>query len=138
MPLEITSREQEGIRILSLKGHLTFGPTDLDFLNELDRLVKAGEIRIVINLTGLTELDSTGVDTLLETLARLREAGGDLALVNLHASHIKAFAEARLDLSFFVFHDEENAVNSFFPGRETKRWDVLEFVQSQLRKSEKS
>ncbi len=40
MSLEITGREQEGIEILNLNEHLTFGQEDLDFRNELDRLVK--------------------------------------------------------------------------------------------------
>lgn len=138
MPLEITSREQEGIRILSLKGHLTFGQEDLDFRNALDGLIGAGEIRIVINLNGLTDLDATGVDTLQEESIKLREAGGDLTLVNPNPSHIQVFSEAKLNLSFSVFHDEEDAVNSFFPGRETKHWDVLEFVESKLKKPGKS
>jgi hypothetical protein len=29
-----------------------------------------------------------------------------------------------------VFADETDAVNSFFPGREIKRFDILSFVQS--------
>ncbi|MGD0049273.1 MAG: hypothetical protein ABSE42_19935 [Bryobacteraceae bacterium] len=38
MSLEITMGEREGIGILELHGHLTFGQEDLEFRSEVDRL----------------------------------------------------------------------------------------------------
>jgi anti-sigma B factor antagonist len=35
----------------------------------------------------------------------------------------------KLDTIFDVFEDEQDAVNSFFPGREIKRFDILAFVR---------
>ena len=35
----------------------------------------------------------------------------------------------RIDTIFEVFDDEIDAVNSFFPDREIKRFDILSFVQ---------
>ena len=72
MPLEFVQREQEGIQIVDLKGRLTFGPEDLYFRGELDVLVQAGMIRVVLNLDHLNDLDTTGLGTLLFALAKLR------------------------------------------------------------------
>ena len=83
MPLEITGREQEGIEILNLNGRLTFGQEDLDFRSELDRLIKAGQVRVALNLGDLRTLDTTGLGTLLLALAKLRKAGGSLAIFNI-------------------------------------------------------
>jgi len=35
----------------------------------------------------------------------------------------------KLTTIFEVFDDEQNAINSFFPDRELKRFDILSFVQ---------
>jgi anti-sigma B factor antagonist len=137
MSLEVIHKEHEGIEILDLKGRLTFGQEDLDFRTALDRLVKAGKIRVVLNLSDLAKLDTTGLGTLLFALAKLRKAGGNLAIFNVKLSHIELLTEARLEAVFEVFQDEQDAINSFFPSREVKRYDILEFVESKKLKRPK-
>jgi anti-sigma B factor antagonist len=128
MPLEIVQRSQEGIEIVDLVGRLTFGHEDLRFRSELDELVRVGSIRVVLNLTDVSEIDTTGLGTLLFALAKLRKAGGGLALVNLKPFHIELLVEARLAAVFEIFKEDQDAINSFFPGREVQRYDILEFV----------
>jgi len=130
MSLEIIHREHEGIEILDLIGYLTLGQEDLDFRNELDRLVKAGKTRVALNLSDLHKLDSTGLGTLLFALAKLRKAGGNLALFNLKPSHVELLTETKLETVFEVFQEEQDAINSFFPDRNVKRYDILEFIES--------
>jgi anti-sigma B factor antagonist len=125
MSLEIKHREHEGIEILDLNGHLTLGQEDLDFRNELDRLVKAGKTRVVLNLSDLHKLDTAGLGTLLFALAKLRKAGGNLALFNMRPSHIGLLVEAHLETALEVFEGEQDAINSFFPDRDVKRYDIL-------------
>jgi anti-sigma B factor antagonist len=110
MSLEITIKEHEGIQILDLNGHLTFGQEDLDFRGELDRLVKAGRLRVALNLGGLRKLDTTGLGTLLFALAKLRKAGGSLAIFNIKPAHIELLTEAELETAFEVFLDEQGAI----------------------------
>ena len=65
MSLEIKTGEREGIAIVELDGQLTLGDEDLDFRNELDRLIAARRNRVIINLTDLRQLDQAGMGTLL-------------------------------------------------------------------------
>lgn len=137
MSLEITHREDEGIEILDLSGHLTLGQEDLDFRADLDRLVTAGKIRVALNLSDLHKLDTTGLGTLLFALAKLRKAGGNLAVFNLKPSHIELLTAAKLETVFEVFRGEQDAISSFFPDREIQRYDILEFVESKILKGSK-
>jgi anti-sigma B factor antagonist len=130
MPLEITAREHEGIEILDLKGRLTFGQEDLDFRSELDRLLKAGQLQVALNLGELRTLDTTGLGTLLFALAKLRKAGGALAIFHIEPAHIELLTATKLESVFEVFEDEQDAVDSFFPDRQLKRYDILQFVES--------
>jgi N-ethylmaleimide reductase len=130
MPLEITIGEKEGVTVLNLTGHLTFGQEDLDFRNQLDRLVRAGKLNVALNLRDLHKLDTAGLGTLLFAVAKLRKAGGNLAIFNLNPSHIELLAATKLATVFQVFHDEQDAIDSFFPDREINHYDILQFVES--------
>jgi anti-sigma B factor antagonist len=135
MLLQIAHREREGIAILDLNGHLTFGQEDLKFRNELDRLIRARETRVLLNLSGLRKLDSVGMGTLLFAQARLRGAAGTLTIFIARPSYVELVTEAHLEAVFEVFHDEQEAINSFFPGRSITRYDVLELVKPNLLES---
>jgi anti-sigma B factor antagonist len=134
MALEIAEREQEGIEILDLKGRITFGEEDLALRNEIGRLTKEGKIRLVLNLRRVTEIDTTGLGTLLFALAKLRKAGGELALAGLRPAHMELLVIAKMETVFRVFGHEQEAINSFFPDRQAPRFDILEFLESLRRK----
>lgn len=129
MSLHIEQRESEGIVILDLKGPLTLGHGDLELRDRLPALHQSGKVNIILNLKEVTDIDSTGLGTLVFGLARLRKSGGGLVLLNLNRTHLKLFLLTRLAIAFEFFDDEQNAVNSFFPDRELKHFDVLDFVQ---------
>ena len=131
MNLHIEQRESEGILILDLKGPLTLGHGDLELRDRLPALGQSGNVNIILNLKEVSEIDSTGLGTLVFGLARLRKAGGRLALVNLNRSHLELFLLTKLAIAFEFFEDEQDAVNSFFPDRTLKGFDILNFVQQE-------
>lgn len=129
MSLQIEQRESQGVVILDLKGPLAFGQGDSELRDRLAALHQTGNVNIVLNLKDVSHIDSAGLGTLVFGLARLRKAGGKLALVNLNRSHLELFLLTKLALAFELFDDEQEAVNSFFPDRAVKRFDILNFVQ---------
>lgn len=129
MSLHIERRENDGIVILDLKGPLTLGRGDLELRDRLPALDESGKVNIVVNLKDVTEIDSAGLGTLVSGLARLRKAGGRLALVNVDKSHLELFLLTKLALAFEFFDDEQEAINSFFPDRAVKPFDILSFIQ---------
>ncbi len=131
MSLHIEQREVEGIVILDLKGPLTLGHGDLELRDRLPSVPQSGQVNIILNLRDVSEIDSTGLGTLVFGLARLRKGGGRLALVNLNRSHLRLFLLTRLAIAFEFYEDEQDAVNSFFPGRALKRFDILTFVEQE-------
>ena len=57
--------------------------------------------------------------------------GGKLKLENLNRRNVALLVLTKLTTVFEIFNDEQDAVNSFFPDREIKRFDILSFVQEQ-------
>jgi hypothetical protein len=61
----------------------------------------------------------------------LKKAGGALKLVNPNKRNVELLLLTKLHTIFEVFADEQDAVNSFFPDREIRRFDILSFVQQE-------
>ncbi len=133
MSLQIEQREREGTVILDLKGPLTLGHGDLELLDRLPSLHQSGKVNIILNLQEVSHIDRTGLGTLVFGLAMLRRSGGRLALLNLNRSHLELFLLTKLAIAFEFFDDEQDAVNSFFPDRALKHYDVLDFETIAIR-----
>ena len=58
-----------------------------------------------------------------------RKNGGNVKLLNLSKRNIELLVMTRLTTAFETFNDEQDAVNSFYPDRKIKTFDILEFVQ---------
>ncbi|MDX2149394.1 MAG: STAS domain-containing protein [Bryobacteraceae bacterium] len=136
MTLEIQEREREGVTIVDLKGRLTVGEGVSQLREHLNRMAADGRQRIVLNLEHVDYIDSTGLGTLVICFTSNKKAGGLLKLLNLNKRNIELLVLTKLTTVFELFTDEQDAVNSFFPDREIKRFDILSFVQQQRRAEE--
>lgn len=128
MPLEIDHREQESIQILDLKGSVTIGPEDAELRANLESIT-GPEPRLLLNLSRLHELDSTGLGTLLLGIERLREKHCHVAVYS--TSHAQLPALATLETVLHVFTSEQDAIASFFPERAIHRLKMLEFLEAE-------
>jgi anti-sigma B factor antagonist len=130
MDFQLHQREKEGIWILDLRGRLIIGDSEATLRSAIVALAEAGAVNIILNLAGATEIDDDGLATLIFCHARIVRSGGALKLLNL-PRHLSPMVLAKLDTALEVFTDEQDAVNSFFPDRAVRHYDILEWVQEQ-------
>jgi anti-sigma B factor antagonist len=128
MSFEIRDSEREGICILALKGRLTVGESS-SLRDKINEVLAAGHKNVILNLQHVDYIDSTGLGSMVICFTTLKKAGGALKLVNPNKRNIELLLLTKLHTIFEVFSDEQDAVNSFFPDREIKRFDILSFVQ---------
>jgi anti-sigma B factor antagonist len=133
--LEIVERDREGIAILDLDDRLTVGPPSGVVREAITAAQTAGKLRIILNLKGVDYIDSTGLGTLVICFTSLQKAGGALKLVYLNKRNLELLVLTKLSTVFELFNDEQDAVNSFFPNREIKRFDILDFIQQHQQES---
>lgn len=111
--LEIQIREFGDITILDLKGRATIGLGN-DLLNaKLRQVVDSGTKKLLINLTGLVQVDSSGISSIVRTFVTLERAGGALRLVNAEGRVKEVLAVTRLLAAIPNFEDENQALASF-------------------------
>jgi anti-sigma B factor antagonist len=135
MSLDIQQREHEGIAILDLKGRITMGEEAGALRAKVALLTGAGTINIIVNLAHVDYIDSTGLGAMVMCSTTVRKAGGSLKLENLNRRNIELLVMTKLATVFDLFTDEQDAVNSFYPDREIKKFDILNFVE-EMKKEE--
>src|SRR5450432_4540854 len=128
MSLEIEQREREGIYILSMKGRITLGKEATALREKVAALNAAGTRNLVFILADVDYIDSTGLGALVMTASSLRKSGGNVKLVGLNRRTIELLVMTKLATIFEIFTDEQDAVNSYFPDRKLKTFDILDFV----------
>jgi anti-sigma B factor antagonist len=63
-------------------------------------------------------------------------SGGALKLLNLNRDRFSLSLLTKLDTVFDVFTDEQDAIDSFFPDRAARHFDILEWVRGQEKRAE--
>lgn len=132
MSLEIGRREREGIALFDLKGRITMGDEVSNFRDAVEGVAAQSEPRLILNMREVEYVDSTGLGALVMCSTRLKKSNGAAKLVHVNRRNIELIVMTKIDTIFEVFDDETDAVNSFFPGREIRKFDLLSFVK-QLR-----
>jgi anti-sigma B factor antagonist len=130
MSLDIRESSREGVDILSLKGRLTVGEASA-VREKVSAVAAAGHVNVVLNLGDVEYIDSTGLGALVICFTSLKKAAGALKLVNPNKRNVELLLLTKLHTIFEVFNDEQDAVNSFFPDREIRHFDILKFVQAE-------
>jgi anti-sigma B factor antagonist len=75
--------------------------------------VNAGQKKILLNMSGLNYLDSSGIGELVGGFSTVSSVGGKLKLVNLTPKVQNPLQATKLYTVFEVFQDETTAVKRF-------------------------
>jgi len=128
MSLDIIQREREGITLLDLKGRIVAGPEIVVFWSAIEGVSKTPEPKVILNLHKIDLIDSSGLGAMVMCQTHLRKIRGVAKLAFPDRNNLQLVPLAKIDTIFEIFDDETEAVNSFFPGREIRRFDILAFV----------
>ena len=111
--LTIEERHAGDVTILALRGEMLLDDGDLAFRARIHDLIEQGRVKVVLDLGGLTYMDSSGVGMLAAKLKTLKEKRGDMRLLHLTRRSETLLGMLKLLLVFETFDDEGMAVRSF-------------------------
>jgi anti-sigma B factor antagonist len=110
--LYINERRIGIVTILDLKGRVRISGTTA--LHEAIRcLVREGKTQILLNLAGVTHVDSTGLGELISSHVTLSNKGGEIKLVHLTERLRDLMTITKLLTVFDVYDNEPDALASF-------------------------
>lgn len=110
---EIQKRKKGDIVILDLFGRLTVGANEQAFKDVVADLVSRDYNRIVVNLTDVEFMDSSGIGALVKSYTTLANSGGKLKLLQPNKMIRHTLKITGLLGIFEIFEEEAAAVASF-------------------------
>ena len=115
MQLKLTTRIVQGILVVNCDGRIVFGEESAELRDTVKRLL-AGTKQLVLNLGGVTYIDSGGLGTLVSLYTTAHNAGGAVKLSNLTQRVGDLLQVTKLLTVFEVYPTEEEAIQSFGKG----------------------
>src|SRR3974377_191254 len=117
MALKISSREVDGIAVVTCSGRIVFGEEAAD-LREVVKGILQRTKQIIIDLANVSYIDSGGLGTLVGLYTSARNLGGEIKLANLTQRVPHQIQINKLNTVFDGYPSEQAAVNAF-PRRAT-------------------
>jgi anti-sigma B factor antagonist len=109
----LTSRQVGDVTVLDAAGRITLGEGASMFRDNIRDLIANGHKKILLNLSEVSYIDSSGIGELVSGFTTVTNGGGQLKLVGL-SKRIKDLLQiTKLYTVFDVYEDEADAVRSF-------------------------
>lgn len=112
MQLSLSTRTIDGIMVVDCAGRLIFGDESAALRETVKRMLPVRR-QIVLNMKGVTYIDSGGLGTLISLYSSCRAAGGELKLASLSAKTLELLQITKLLTVFDIRDTETDAVLSF-------------------------
>jgi anti-anti-sigma factor len=104
----IESRREGGVTVIACEGRITLGLAS----NTLRKALEGGAKKVVVDFSGATQLDSTGIGELVGALSLANERGAALRLAAMPPKIRELLRVTRLDTVFDVRENLQEALKS--------------------------
>ena len=111
--LQIEERRVDDVTVVVLSGQMLLDDGDLAFRRHIAGLLDESRIKILVDLDGVSYIDSSGVGMMVAQLKTVRQRGGDMRLMRLNSRGQRMFTLLKLRSTFEAFDDEAMAMRSF-------------------------
>lgn len=111
--LQGTCREVSDVAVVDFSGKITLGEGSSVLRNTIRDLLDRGHRKILLNLADVDYIDSSGIGELVSAYTAVRNASGEMKLLQLTRRVHDILQITRLFTVFDVQSDEDSALRSF-------------------------
>ena len=113
MKTTVTTRDAGDVKIIELHGKITIGAGDLQMREAIHAVLNEGARKLVVDMSGVTTIDSSGVGELVGCYTTATHKGAKLKLMSLPPKISDVLTVTQLITVFDVYTDEKDALASF-------------------------
>ncbi len=117
---KINKRQVGDVTVLEMGGKMRIGESGAVFCNAIHGLVEEGRRKILLNLQGITHIDSTGLGELIASYNTLDKKGGRVKLLHLTKRVRELMTLTKLLTVFDIYESEPDALDSFQSNTQVK------------------
>lgn len=111
--MKIDVKDYQDVSVLVVKGNLMGGPETIAVHEKVKELIEQKKIKIVIDLSHVKWMNSSGLGTMMGCMTSLKNAGGDLKLCGVTEKVKSLFMVTKLITIFDTYDSVEDAVSAF-------------------------
>ncbi len=100
-----------GIVICSLHGELIDKNQATDFIADIEKHLSAGNLKVVLDLSDLKYINSSGLNVLINILTKARKNGGEAVVASVSPKVKELFVITKLNTVFTVTDSVEKALS---------------------------
>jgi len=109
--LETEIKDIDGTKILSVEGEIDVY-TAPQFKDAVNKVLAEGQKHLIINMAGITYMDSSGFGTLLSATKRLRPQGGTVSMVKCNRAIDRILKITKLNTVFATYDSVAEAISA--------------------------
>jgi anti-sigma B factor antagonist len=110
--MKIKKKEIDGVAVLELSGEMYGGPDNMKLVEVVSELVEEKKLDLVVNLSKVKWISSTGLGILVSARSRYAKEGGVIKLCQPNDRVLGILQVTRLNLIFDVFDSTKEAIES--------------------------
>ena len=111
--MKLTTDRSQGVVIIRVGEPKLMYPMLSDFAKSITSLVRGGESKVVINMSGVVYVDSASIGCLMDLYRQATQAGGGLKLAGVQ-KRVDTMLTMTGAQNFIELHaDEDSAIRSF-------------------------
>ena len=111
--LDVKERQAGDITVLDLRGEVRIGEGSIALRDAIRNLTAAGKKKMLLNLAGVSYIDSSGIGELIANYTTVSRQGGQLKLLNLTDKIQNLLVITKLLTVFDSYDNEAEALKSF-------------------------
>ncbi len=108
--MNISVRKVGQATIIDLEGALKLGEAEQAFREQVQQLLDSGTTHLAVNLSGVTELDSSGIGALVRAFTAMKRIGGKCTFYAPSKRVTQILKMVRLDSILDLVEDEAAAL----------------------------
>ena len=113
MALSVNVRHVGDVAVVDLNGRITLGESTGLLRDSLRQLLAQGSKKIILNLAGVSYVDSAGLGELVGLYTTAKNQGGSVKLLHLQNKVHDLMQVTKLHTIFETYDDEQKSLNSF-------------------------
>ena len=111
--LYINERRIEDVTMLDLRGRIRITGRARGLHHSIRNLIEEGKTRILLNLSQVTHISSSGVDELVASCVTAGNRGGEVKFLHLTEQMRQVITTANLSAPFDIYNNEHDAIAGF-------------------------
>lgn len=111
--MKLSTKEMHGIMVLKMEGSMLGGPEASELNSALHKLIEAKKKKVIVDLSDVSLMNSSGLGMLIGGVTTMRNAGGDLKIAHAAEKVLQVFKITKVHSVIEIHDTVKSAVESY-------------------------